>query len=316
MARQRITSKAQEITTLKMAWTAFCIDRQERGNAPATLRFYNQFYDMYVEYCLGNENVSISILEEQGAQLSFMQHLERRGVNVQTVNSYLRAYRAFGNYCLSVGYVANFRCQIKEVEPPVKDVYTTAELNRLLIKPQIKNFEEFRNYTIISLILSTGVRSNTILNIKIKDVNLEEGYINFNTTKAHKVVTLGLENKMHRLLNEYIRTWRNTHKDEYLFCNNYGEQMTRSGLASAIKRYNERRDVQKSSIHLLRHTFCKNWLTSGGDIISLAKILTHSELEMVKRYSNLYSSDLKDKIQQHSTLSQMRTRSGETIKTR
>lgn len=315
MSKQRITSKNQNIITLRTAWASFYIDRQERGNTAATMRYYNQFYSMYVDY-LGNEDLPITLMEEQGAQLNFMKFLESREVNTQTINSYLRGYRAFGNYCLNTGYLSNFKCQIKEVEPPVKDVYTTSELNKLLIKPQIKDFEQFRNYTIISLILSTGVRSNTILNLKIKDVNLEEGYINFNTTKAHKVISIGLENKMYRLLGEYIRSWRSTNKDEYLFCNNYGEQLTRSGLTSAIKRYNQKRGVDKSSIHLFRHTFCKNWITSGGDLISLAKVLTHSELEMVKRYSNLYSSDLKDKIQQHSTLSQLRTRSGETLRTR
>ena len=70
----------------------------------------------------------------------------------------------------------------------------------------------------------------------------------------------------------------------------------------------------ESSLHLLRHTFAKNWITSGGDIISLAKVLTHSELDMVKRYSNLYGEDVKEEIEQHSTLSQIRQTSGKTLK--
>jgi integrase/recombinase XerD len=171
------------------------------------------------------------------------------------------------------------------------------------------------------LLLATGARTNTILNIRIRDVDLEEGYIVFNTTKANKVVRLGLERKCKYVLQEYILYWRNinegdTEPEDYLFCNTYGEQLTRSGLTTAIVRYNNRRGVEKTSLHLFRHTFAKNWITSGGDLISLAQVLTHSELEMVKRYANLYGNDVKKEIEEHSTLSQLRTRSGKTLTTK
>ena len=52
----------------------------------------------------------------------------------------------------------------------------------------------------------------------------------------------------------------------------------------------------------------------GGDIISLAKVLTHAELEMVKRYSNLYSTDLKSKVEQYSAISQLNQNRGKSIK--
>jgi integrase/recombinase XerD len=203
----------------------------------------------------------------------------------------------------------------------VKQVYTDKELNKLLVKPDITYFEDFRNYTIINLLLATGARTNTILNIKIKDVDLEEGYIIFNTTKAHKVVRIGLERKCKNALEEYIGYWRNVNDgdiepDDYLFCNNYEEQLTRSGLTTAIARYNRRRGVEKTSLHLFRHTFAKNWITSGGDLITLAQVLTHSELDMVKKYANLYAHDVKGEIEEHSTLSQLRTKSGQTMTTK
>ena len=58
------------------------------------------------------------------------------------------------------------------------------------------------------------------------------------------------------------------------------------------------------------------WITSGGDIITLSKVLTHSELEMVKRYSNLYSADVKAEIEQHSAISQLSPLKGKSIKSR
>jgi integrase/recombinase XerD len=159
------------------------------------------------------------------------------------------------------------------------------------------------------------MRSNTLLNLKVDDVNINEGTIALNTTKAHKTIILHLDSKAKIELKQYINKYRADEDDEYLFISDYNEQLTRQGLSKAIANYNKRRGVEKTSIHLFRHTFAKNWITSGGDIITLAKVLTHSELEMVKRYSNLYDTDLKDKMKEHSTLSQMKTKSGKTMRT-
>jgi len=51
--------------------------------------------------------------------------------------------------------------------------------------------------------------------------------------------------------------------------------------------------VQKTSVHLFRHTFAKKWILSGGDIFRLQKLLGHSSLEIVKEYVNIFGADLK-----------------------
>ncbi len=310
-----------EIST-KHAYLKFMGFQMEKGNSKQTLNFYDRFYKKYQQFLATYYGVSddvcpIDMMTQDGNQMFFMNSLG--DVSQQTINAYLRGYRAFGNYCEEIGLLDGFRCPIKEVDPPVKHVYTDKELQKLLIKPDVRDFSEFRNFTIINLLLATGARSNTILNLRIRDVDLDEGYIDFNTTKAHKVVRIGLEKKARGILAEYIQYWRSggdIEPEDWLFCNVYGEQMTRSGLATAIQRYNQHRGVEKTSIHLFRHTFAKNWITSGGDIISLSKVLTHSELDMVKKYANLYAYDVKEEIQQHSTLSMLRTHSGNTMATK
>ena len=303
-------------------FSGFMVSQYERGNSKATLDFYRRFYKKYTAYIMDYLNTTpkelpIEHLTSGVAQSAFIHYLETLNINQQTINSYLRGFRAFGNFCEEEGYIDGFKCPIKEVEPPIKEVYSDEELHRLLKKPDISNFVEFRSYCIISLILNTAARSNTILNIKICDLELEEGYINFNTTKAHKIVRLGLERKTKRDLEEWVNYWRigkGASPTDYLFCNEYGEQLSRSALAKSIAKYNNSRGVEKTSIHLFRHTYAKKWITSGGDIISLARVLTHSELEMVKRYSNLYGSDVKKEIEEHSAISQLKVVNGKTLK--
>lgn len=314
------TGDEEKIDTV---YARFIVYQYSNGNSEATVKFYERFYKKLEAFCNktygelgGIENCPINMIKDDIFRYAFVKSLG--DVNIQTVNSYLRGYRALGNFAVKEGYLDSFRCPIKEVAPEVKEVYTEAELKKLLVKPPVEDFEEYRTYTVINLLLSTGARANTICNLRIKDVDFDEGYINFNTTKAHKVVRIGLHKRALLALKEYIHYWRSggdREPDDYLFCNIYEEQLTRHGLYKAIERYNKRRGVEKTGIHLFRHTFAKMWITDGGDLISLAQVLTHSELDMVKRYANLYGTDIRDKIMEHSPLSQLRTNSGETLQT-
>lgn len=309
--------------SIHYCWLGFIVAQQEKGNRKDTIEYYKRFYEKFKQFIdsiwhCSTDDLPIELLTNDITQPLFMQFLEKTG-NKQTVNSYLRAYRSFGNWCENKGYTDGFTCPIKEEEPPIKEVFTDKEIDTLLVKPKITEFAAYRMYAIIVLILNTGARSNTIRNIRLSDIDIEEGYINFNTTKAHKVVRLALDKKARIDLAEWVNYWRygkGAEPLDYLFCNEYGEQMSRATLGDAMRRYCLKRGVEKTSIHLLRHTFAKKWITSGGDIFTLQKILTHSELDMVKRYSNLYGSDIKKEIMEHSALSQMKTRSGATLKSR
>ena len=44
--------------------------------------------------------------------------------------------------------------------------------------------------------------------------------------------------------------------------------------------------------HTCRHTFARNFLLNGGDLLTLQRILGHSSLEVVKLYVNLDTKDL------------------------
>jgi integrase/recombinase XerD len=56
--------------------------------------------------------------------------------------------------------------------------------------------------------------------------------------------------------------------------------------------YNKRRGVETTGIHRYRHTFAKQWITNGGNVVSLSKLLGHSSLDITQNYINLLVSDI------------------------
>lgn len=99
-----------------------------------------------------------------------------------------------------------------------------------------------------------------------------------------------------------------------LFCTETGTQLTENGLRQSIARYNMRHGVQKTSIHLFRHTFARKYLIDcGGDAFTLPKLLGHSTLAMTKHYCAIYDADLTKNYDNFSPLAQMKA-SGAKIK--
>lgn len=337
------------ITPLWKLEVMFINEQEARRNSPYTIKHYQRtFKKIYQFLAIATSNevedidamydsekvpegtdaleyfgskLPISALEINDIQKEFGDYLQRDGVNEQTVLSYFRDFKAIMYFAMDNGWVTPYRITVKAKDPDVKQVYSAAEIKKLLVKPDIDNFTEYRNWVIVKYLLATGNRVQTIVNLKVGDIDLEEGYVNINTQKNKTTTRIGLIKQIVRVLEEYIDAYRtdsdgNRLDDEYLFCNRFGEQLTPGGLQSAIADYNRSRGVTKTSIHLFRHTFAKNWITSGGDIASLQKMLGQTSIAVVQRYANLYSSDVKTKAQEHAILANTRISSGETMKRR
>ena len=108
---------------------------------------------------------------------------------------------------------------------------------------------------------------------------------------------------MINVLREYMRV-REGKSADYLFPNENGKQLTESGLGQAIKKYNLSRGVEKTSIHLFRHSYAERYLKNGGNAFNLQKILGHTTLAMTKHYCKIYDADL---IKDYDSLSPLAT---------
>lgn len=71
---------------------------------------------------------------------------------------------------------------------------------------------------------------------------------------------------------------RNGASDDYLFCSIYGDMMGRVTLQSSVARYNKSRGVEKTSIHLFRHTFITLEVREGIAPLVLRRITGHKSL--------------------------------------
>lgn len=88
--------------------------------------------------------------------------------------------------------------------------------------------------------------------------------------------------KLAQILSKYIKKVK---PNVYVFESRAGVQLTDDATKNAISKYNRSRGVEKTSIHLFRHTFAKNYLLNGVDVFKLQKMLGHFTLDTKKNIS-------------------------------
>lgn len=278
--------------TIEDGFKLFLSQRKAKNVSDETIQYYERCYKSFANY-LGKdylcEDIDSQTIDE------YILYLKGTGkLKDITINTHLRGIRAILYYFMNNSYLEKFEITLIRYDKPIKETYTEEELAILLRKPDIKkcSFAEYRNWVIVNFAYGTAARVRTIVNIKIKDIDFYNGEICYSATKGRRQYIVPLSSTLEKIITEYLQ-YRTGEPDEYLFCNQFGEQMTKDSLKSAIYEYHKKRGIEKTGLHIYRHTFAKNWILNGGDIFRLQKILGHTTLEMVKEYVNMFGHDLK-----------------------
>lgn len=138
-----------------------------------------------------------------------------------------------------------------------------------------------------------GLRVNELVNIKIKDINLERNLLKING-KGSKDRYASIADIPKPLLIKYMTNKLN---EEYLFSgfNNKGHIHTRTAQEVLNKTCSKAKINSRHNIHKLRHSFATHHLEQGTDIRYIQKMLGHYNIKTTEIYTHV-SNEMLTKI--------------------
>lgn len=213
------------------------------------------------------------------------------GKKVSSLNTRIRGLRVFFNFCADREYMEGFKFPLLKEDKEIKETYTDAEIKRLVARPRTASWVEWRMWAAVNYMVATGNRISTVINVRIRDINFEESTIHLTTVKNRKQQIIPMSKALKSVLKDYLKTWEHS-IDDYLFPSYEGKQLVRRSFQCALERYNVSRGVTKTSAHLFRHYYAKNFILAGGGMAQLQALLGHSTLEMTRHYVNIYALDI------------------------
>lgn len=265
--KTKITMNSSKNLSVESAYELFIRKCRVKNLSEATITSYNNKVIPFVEFCNGGD-ISAVTVDTVDAFTDMLK--KEHNVNDVSVVSYLRSVRAFLYYCMECNYMTSFKIHLPKCNKEIKEIYTDEQLEKLLKKPDTNtcSFTEYKTWVFENYLIATGNRLSTALNVQIRDLNFEDGIITLRKTKNRKQQIIPLSASLADVLQEYLVV-RGGQPEDYLFCNNYGEQASNRTWQTLVYRYNVKRDVNVTSIHAFRHSFARLWILNHGDIMRL-----------------------------------------------
>ncbi|WP_229717113.1 tyrosine-type recombinase/integrase [Paenibacillus aceti] len=190
---------------------------------------------------------------------------------------------------------------------------TEEELRRFLKAPDQRQWAQWRDAIIMTLILDTGLRLNEICALEKSEIDFVRKLILLPAAKNknRKSRILPLSTETARLLKQLITESAEHFETSYVFTTNYGDQLSDKTIQKSFDRYAEKAKLGRSvSPHVLRHNFATMAAENGMSIFHLQKIMGHADISTTRKYVQISEESIADEHRKHSPLTRIMKREG------
>jgi integrase len=134
---------------------------------------------------------------------------------------------------------------------------------------------------LVTFALNTGLRLGEILNLKWKEVDLENALVKMLVQKNRRMLEVPLNERAAAV----VHGWYGLRKCEYVFYNpETGEQW--KDLWLGLKKACRAAGLDDVTWHTFRHTFASRLTRAGVDLVTVKELLGHSTISVTMRYAH------------------------------
>jgi site-specific recombinase XerD len=224
----------------------------------------------------------------------------RRGcLSGHTINGYMRALQSFWSWLQREEFIQEnpfTRLKIPRAPKKVIPTFSEEQLRQIFDAFDIASPTGYRNYTIMLVLLDTGIRCSELTGLRLADVNLDTRLLKVQG-KGSKERLVPIGAKVQKAIWKYLSRYRPEPailRYDQAFLTHDGHPLTKDRLEAIVERYGRKAGITgvRISPHTFRHTMAVTFLRNGRDVFSLQRILGHSQLEVLRGYVNLAQSDI------------------------
>jgi integrase/recombinase XerC/integrase/recombinase XerD len=290
------TLRIRQVASIDREVQGFLIDRQARGLAAGTVRFYEQKLAHLTQYMVG---LGLTEIEQLTPRLLRQLLLQFGGEHSEGgTHALYRALKAFLNWYVDEAEPVDWRNPIAKVKPPrVSDEplepAPVDAIKAMLATCTSKSYHDLRDRAVLLTLLDTGLRASELVALNVGDLAAPTGSVLVRQGKGGKVRTVFLGCKTLREVNRYLRPRGTLAGGAPLFATEQGSRLKYEGLRDIVRRRAEQAGVPAPTLHSFRRAFALACLRNGVDVYSLQRLMGHADLSVLRRYLAQTEGDLK-----------------------
>ena len=259
------------------------------------------------------EEFAPSLLEVKRKRLAdyYLSHLDEQKLSKKSIVRKISALRTFHNFLMLKGYIdINIfdKIETPKVSRRLPKILEDDEIMMLFKSINRNTPLGFRNYIILDLLFSSGLRASELCQMKVKDLKLNQRQILIHG-KGSKDRYVPIHLELEKDLRQYLTYTRPIllakgpmTNNDYVFINYRGTQLTERGLRVILKKIiSDSGETYKIHPHMLRHAFATTLLNHGADLRVVQELLGHEHLKSTQVYTHVSTEVLKEKFAKAST---------------
>lgn len=270
--------------------------KYERKLSNETIKNYKYDLDKFVLFLKDNHinsfnDVDSSVLDK------YLKNLSKD--SPKTVSRNITSINNLFIFLLKEKAIKSNPCEFidrPKLDKKLPDTLSIEEIDNLLDIPLNTNYD-YRNKAMLELLYGCGLRIGEVINLTTRDIDLENDVIRC-IGKGSKERIVPINDYSIYYLKEYLERrpfLLKNDKNDYLFLNNHGKQITRQGFLKNLNKILENKKINKKvTPHTLRHSFATHLLSGGADLRSIQTLLGHSDISTTKIYTHISHEKVKE----------------------
>lgn len=154
-----------------------------------------------------------------------------------------------------------------------------------------------RLYTIIEILLQTGIRIGELATLALDDVRISNDskipYLYIKSMGSHLSRKVPLNASAYKAIQEYQKI-RPESEDDTLFITKNGKPLLVRNIRTTIDKAFERAGIKNAKVNDLRNTFIAHHLANGMSLVTVSKLVGHKRLSTTEKYLNLVNNKQED----------------------
>ncbi|HUS87052.1 MAG TPA: site-specific tyrosine recombinase/integron integrase [Bacteroidales bacterium] len=222
--------------------------------------------------------------------------------NARTRARVLSGIRSFFRYMVIEGKMEENPAAL--IESPrlgmtIPEVLSIVEIDSIIGSIDLSKTEGQRNRAIIETLYGCGLRVTELVNLRITDLHLDEGFISV-TGKGDKQRLVPISNQTIKEINYWFddrRRMKSIVDENILFLNRRGKKLSRVMIFTIIKELTCAAGISKNvSPHTFRHSFATHMVQAGADLRAVQEMLGHESILTTEIYTHIDRLFLRETI--------------------
>lgn len=270
----------------------FTLYLKRRGKSKSTLIAYENDIRQLAE---SNVNKDLTEFNEADIRSGLVFLQTSKTLSAKTISRKLNSIRTFYKYLAEKKIIHSSPAEnISHPKFKAKKQRILSRMEFLALREISR--ENLRLFTMIELLLQTGIKIGEISRLKVKDVNLNGKFaeIFIETFASSPSRRVPLNSKIQYELEKYIRENNFKKKPESpLFSTKTGKSIQIRNIRSSIDRALIKAKIRNACVNDLRNTFIVHQLNNGMSLSHVAGVVGHKNTITTSRYLELLPKKFK-----------------------